>query len=292
MATKTVNEITINNIRIGGKAPKKIMKGSTEVKEVKKGSTVVYKKEDVTYTLTSNSPTASASATTITFTIQSYKGSSTSVKPSATVISGGGSIASITAGSGTSWNIVVNISANTTTSSKTHQIGVSQPGADGIGVQSISPTGTQSGKNTATYKVIYNFCNWLYGSTINSASFDFVLKNGNVLVSSIGGGINGVSAGWVTQRTITFSDTSSFMGSLEQLSQFNMLNSNSSGGYWGDWWQIKVTTTSGQPSSQYDGTQIFYGVGVNESTYYSAISMYDVPSSGAGTLRYMWLCQS
>ena len=43
MATKTVSEITVNNIRIGGKAPKSIWKGSTEVKEVKKGSTTVYK---------------------------------------------------------------------------------------------------------------------------------------------------------------------------------------------------------------------------------------------------------
>lgn len=289
MATKTVNEITINNIRIGGKAPKKIMKGSSEVKEVKKGSTVVYKKEDVTYTLTSNNPTASASATTITFTIQSYKGSSTSVKPSATVISGGGSIASITAGSGTSWNIVVNISANTSTSSKTHQIGVSQPGADGNGVQSISPTGTQSGKSTSTtYKINFYFCNWLYGTTLYSAYFDFAKSNGGILTSSIGGGINGVSAGWTTQRTITYSDTYSFSGYLEAM--YNVQLNDNSGGFT-SWWQIKVSTTATQPSSVYDGTQIFYCGGVGQEPT-DALTAYNLSATTSGTNRYMWLCQS
>ena len=79
MATKTVNEITVNNIRIGGKAPKAIYKGGVEVKEVKKGSTVVYKKENVTYTLTGNSPSYTSSATTVQFTAYSYKGSGTVV---------------------------------------------------------------------------------------------------------------------------------------------------------------------------------------------------------------------
>ena len=79
MATKTINEITVNNIRVGGKAPKSIWKGSTEVKEVKKGSTTVYKKENVTYTLTGSGNQYSSSSTTVTLTANSYKGSNTPV---------------------------------------------------------------------------------------------------------------------------------------------------------------------------------------------------------------------
>lgn len=43
------NVITINKIRIGGKAPKSIWKGSKEVMKVTKGSTVVYQKVSTTY---------------------------------------------------------------------------------------------------------------------------------------------------------------------------------------------------------------------------------------------------
>ena len=70
MATKTVSEITINKIRIGGKAPKKIMKGSTEVMKVIKGSTVVYQKENVVYTLNgTGGSTFAASNTRIDFLV-------------------------------------------------------------------------------------------------------------------------------------------------------------------------------------------------------------------------------
>ena len=56
--TKTISEITINKIRIGGKAPKAIYKGEVEVKKVTKGSTVIYQKEDVSYVLNAQQTTS------------------------------------------------------------------------------------------------------------------------------------------------------------------------------------------------------------------------------------------
>lgn len=148
MATKKVNEITINKIRIGGKAPKKIMKGSTEVKEVKKGSTVVYKKEDVTYTLTNTAGgTYAASVTTINFIVQSYKGSSTAVGISTSNVSvtaGGGTVSSVTNTTGYNYNIAVTVAANTsTTSTKTHTISVTQP----VSGNTVTISATQSKKS-------------------------------------------------------------------------------------------------------------------------------------------------
>lgn len=132
MAQKTISEITINKIRIGGKAPKSIWKGSTEVKKVTKGSTVVYQKENVTYTLTNTAGGSySASTTTINFIVQSYKGSSTAVGISTSNVSvtaGGGTVSSVTNTTGYSYNIAITVAANTsTTSAKTHTIKVTQP---------------------------------------------------------------------------------------------------------------------------------------------------------------------
>lgn len=287
MATKTVSEITVNNIRIGGKAPKKIMKGSTEVKEVKKGSTTVYKKEDVTYTLTCNSPTATGIAKTMTFVVQSYKGSSTPVKPGAAVISNNGhSIASITQGSGTSWNIVVNIPTNITTSTKTYQIGISQAGADGIGVQSITATGTQAaGQITANYTINYRFCNWLSNSSVQSANFMFRKSGGSTINSSMGGGILYNGSSWTTQRTVTFSDTISFTGALETLSIY-MTNSSAGGNWMGQW---RMAISDSQPSSLYNntGTDIFQGVGLNFSE--CILTNLTTTATTAGTIKYIWL---
>ena len=61
--TTSRTEILVNNIRIGGKAPKSIWKGSTEVKKVQKGSTVVYEKGPITYTLYRSSDVAGTTAT-------------------------------------------------------------------------------------------------------------------------------------------------------------------------------------------------------------------------------------
>lgn len=146
MATKTVNEITINKIRIGGKAPKKIMKGSTEVKEVRKGSTVVYKKEDVTYTLTGNNTTNSATQTQATFTVNSYKGSSTAVALSTSnvsITSGSATLVSVVSSGGTKYAITIQTGGNNSTSStRTFKIKVTQPTSG----QSIELTCTQSKK--------------------------------------------------------------------------------------------------------------------------------------------------
>lgn len=287
MATKTISEITINKIKIGGKSPKKIMKGSTEVKEIKKGSTTVYKKEDVTYTLSSNSPTATGIATTMTFVVQSYKGSSTSVKPSAAVIgSGGHSIASITAGSGTSWNIVINIPTNITTSTKTYQIGISHSGADGNGVQSITATGTQAaGQITANYTINYRFCNWLSNSSVQSANFMFRKSGGSTLNSSMGGGVLYNGSSWTTQRTVTFSDTISFTGALETLSIY--ITNSSVGGDWTGQWRMAISDA--QPSSLYNntGTDIFQGVGIGFSE--CILTGLTITATTAGTIRYIWL---
>lgn len=133
MAQATVNEITVNNIRIGNKAPKSIWKGSTEVKEIRKGNTVVYKKENVTYTLTNTAGgNHAATVTTINFIVQSYKGTNnTPVGISASNVSvtaGGGTVSSVTNTTGYNYNIAVTVAANTsTTSTKTHTIKVTQP---------------------------------------------------------------------------------------------------------------------------------------------------------------------
>ena len=291
MATKTISEITINKIRIGGKAPKAIHKGGVEVKEVKKGSTVVYKKEDVTYTLAQapgSATSISASGTTIVYKVTSYKGSSTAVPVSYSIVgNGGGTVASCTQ-SGTTYTITVNISANTSIASKTHMLGISHADPNGNGVQSITLTCTQSGINSTTYKINFYFCNWLYGTYVQSANFNFVKQNGTILTSSIGGGIQGVSAGWVTQRTITFSDTTTFTGYLESMENTHI--TDNSGGFTG-WWQIKVTTSASQPSSVYDGTQIFYCGGVGQEIT-DALTAYNLTATSSGTNRYMWLCQS
>lgn len=132
MASTTISEITINKIRIGGKAPKAIHKGGVEVKKVTKGGTVVYQKENVTYNLTGSNPgTFASSVTPITFTVASYKGSSTAIALSTSNISvtaGGGTVASVTNTSGYYYLIKINVGVNTsTTSQKTHTIKITQP---------------------------------------------------------------------------------------------------------------------------------------------------------------------
>lgn len=143
MATKTVSEITVNNIRIGGKAPKSIWKGSTEVKEVKKGSTTVYKKENVTYTLTGSNSSCSNGATQISFTVNSYKGSSTAVALSTSnvsIISGSGaSVSSVSLSSGYKYTVKITIPSNSSyTSDVTYKIRITQPNSG----QTIDLTGT------------------------------------------------------------------------------------------------------------------------------------------------------
>ncbi len=127
--TTSRTEILVNNIRIGGKAPTAIYKGGTEVKKVQKGSTVVYEKGSITYTLYRSSDVAGTTATlsSTTIQIQSYKGSSTPVGVSASVISGSCSIGNITS-SGTTYSIPVtfNGGANTSTSAKTFKIRITQ----------------------------------------------------------------------------------------------------------------------------------------------------------------------
>ena len=179
MATKTVSEITINKIRIGGKAPKKIMKGSTEVMKVTKGSTVVYQKENVVYTLTGSASDHAATATRLTFTIKSYKGSSTAVAISTgnvSVTAGGGSVSSVTA-SGTTYYVYINVSANTsTTTKKTHTIKVTQPvSGQSITVNCIQAEAIQN-NCTATVRwteyELSNGCPWGLFSGTPSSSID------------------------------------------------------------------------------------------------------------------------
>lgn len=132
MATKTLTEITVNNIRIGGKAPTAIYKGGTEVKEVYKGSTLVYKKGDITYTLTVSGQTVAATATTVTFTVNSYKGSNkTPVEITASNVSGT-STSTMTnmtithQGSGV-YKISFTVPKNTKTGSPAFPIKITQP---------------------------------------------------------------------------------------------------------------------------------------------------------------------
>lgn len=177
MATKTVSEITVNNIRIGGKAPKKIMKGSTEVKEVKKGSTVVYKKEDITYTLSIMSTgQAGAQSTEIRHYIYSYKGSSTPVALSTSniqVTAGGGTVKSVNvhASYPTCYVVIIGISANSSShNTVTHTIKVTQP----VSGQSITVSGTQA---KLDYYININKIGFRFSGAFPTPIFDWTLHS-------------------------------------------------------------------------------------------------------------------
>ena len=131
MATKTLTEILVNKISVGGKAPKSIYKGSTEVKKVYKGSTLIYEKGSVTYTLTVSGNTIDANGTSISFTVQSYKGTGkTPVTITSSNISGTSNkmtnMAISHQGSGT-YKITFTVPKNTTTGSPAFPITVTQP---------------------------------------------------------------------------------------------------------------------------------------------------------------------
>lgn len=186
MATKTVSEITINKIRIGGKAPKKIMKGSTEVKKVTKGSTIVYQKEDITYTLDgTGGATFAASNTKIDFTVSSYKGSSTSVALSASNVSvtaGGGSVYSVENTTGYYYRITLSVSENTSTVfTKTHTIVVTQP-TSGL---TLTLSATQSKKG---YYLQINRIGFRFSGAFPTNIFDITLNS--VYINTNTGGTN------------------------------------------------------------------------------------------------------
>lgn len=177
MATKTVSEITVNNIRIGGKAPKSIWKGSTEVKEVKKGSTTVYKKENVTYTLSIMSTgQAGAQSTEIRHYIYSYKGSSTPIALSTSniqVTAGGGTVKSVTvhASYPTCYVVVIGISANSSShNTVTHTIKVTQP----VSGQSITVSGTQDKLN---YYINISKIGFRFSGAFPNPLFDWTLHS-------------------------------------------------------------------------------------------------------------------
>lgn len=205
MATKTISEITINKIRIGGKAPKAIYKGSTEVKKVTKGSTVVYQKENVTYTLTGYGTNIGGSTTTVTFTISSYKGTNTAVaisKSNVSVTAGSGTVSSVTA-NGTTYTIKVTVAANNTTSGRTHTIKVTQP-TSGLSITVSASQGGQSSLVTATITWdefdLTNECNWgLFSGppNINNTS-NYEIQLNQTAVFAFGGGalsVNNASGG-------------------------------------------------------------------------------------------------
>lgn len=166
MATKTVSEITVNNIRIGGKAPTAIYKGSTEVKEVKKGSTTVYKKEDVVYTLETHLLPNYVEGNLLTdasFIVKSFKGSSTSIPlttSNVSVTSGTAVVKSVAAHAtlANCYTITASFPANHSTGSKSHVFVVTQP-TSGL---SITVTVNQSGGyyQATIYWTAYNNYTW------------------------------------------------------------------------------------------------------------------------------------
>lgn len=177
MATKTVSEITVNKIKIGSKAPKAIYKGSTEVKEVRKGSTVVYKKENFVYTLSIMSTgQAAAGSTEIRHYVYSYKGSSTPVALSTSNVSvtaGGGTVKSVTvhASYPTCYVIVIGISQNTSShNTVTHTIKVTQP----VSGQSITVTGTQA---KLEYYIDINKIGFRFSGSFPNPLFDWTLHS-------------------------------------------------------------------------------------------------------------------
>jgi hypothetical protein len=213
MATKAVNEITINNIRIGGKAPKAIHKGGVEVKEVKKGSTVVYKKENVTYTLTQkNVPSYTSSATSITVSVNSFKGSSTPVAlttSNVSITSGtSASITSVSLSSGYIYNIVVKIPSGYYNNRTTIKVKVTQP---------VSGQSIELSINPATAYLTLNKLGFRFSGAFPAPGFDLGVStiilgpNGTHFENYWGQdslGSYGISQNWISGVMSSYIDSS------------------------------------------------------------------------------------
>ena len=260
MASTTISEITINKIRIGGKAPKAIHKGGVEVKKVTKGSTVVYQKEDVTYNLTGSNPgTFTSSTSPITFTVASYKGSSTAVALSTSNISvtaGGGTVASVTNSNGYYYLIKINVSENTsTTSQKTHTIKITQP-TSGL---TLTLTAYQAAKthylqlDKVGFRFYGTFPSNSFTVTFNSVYIKRSSDTYNVYFENLFGSSGYLSTATANSGTIYYSSalSSKFGSGQPQVRNSEVFGANfgfgatwaGSSGYSGSIWKLQMSDT-------------------------------------------------
>lgn len=270
MATKTINEITVNNIRVGGKAPKSIWKGSTEVKEVKKGSTTVYKKENVTYTLTGSGNQYSSSSTTVTLTANSYKGSNTPVgltTSNVSVISGtSATIKSVSLSSGYIYNIVVNVPSTYYANGTSIKIRVTQP----VSGQTIDLTASPKTAYLTLRKLGFRF-----SGNFPSPGFD-------VGVSTVILGQNGTHYEnfWGQDTVGSYSITNNWLSGV--------MNSNidSNGNNTGVRNYVYYNNTTQNGGNQYDFT---WGPQVKNGDVFSASFWFGAPWVGTSAYNnYTW----
>lgn len=251
MASKTISEITINKIRIGGKAPKAIHKGGVEVKKVTKGSTVVYQKEDIKYEITGSGNTSLSSDTKVTFNITSKRGSGGLAISASNVSVTAGSYTNMSvSGSGTSYTVTLTVAKNTTTSVKTFTIKVTQP-TSGL---SINVSAYQSAPYLQIRRVGFRF----YGSfpsntfavTFNTA---YIKRSGdeyNVYFESLFGNSGHLSTATANSGTIYYSN---YLSNVFGAGGANVVNGNTFGanfgfgatwagssGYRGSTWKLEM----------------------------------------------------
>lgn len=311
-------EITINNIRIGGKAPKSIYKGSVEVMKVTKGSTVVYQKERITYgvsiEITSiNNTTTLLSQTSLTpGSISGNNLSATLLLPatattfvmkvgvtkngvaqystsyfSVTKQTGSFSI-STGASSNPYMNYTYSYQANNTTSQVfrgalliQNKMGSIIPGI----TLSINQKGTAA---TSEYKIRLLLCNYYSGTSIQSLSLVMPI-NGTDTTSTAGGGFSAVTS-WLAQREVSWISNSAFTGSLSKLSRLEYTSELEGISINDVNWQLRIhTTASTYANRKTTGTQIFKGVGECTSASISAANTYNITAGDA--VRYVWFCE-
>ena len=316
------NAITINKIRIGGKAPKSIWKGSKEVMKVTKGSTVVYQKVNTTYgiKLVVQKINDSTTISDKTYFQQTSK-SGNDVYTSLYIPYNAYNYtlqATLYEGATIKFNATTNLaiskidtpaSVNLTTSAPFFYIKYSyQPGGSstvGRGTYTITNAYSSDCKPriylrtfnlgsgiAAVCKINYNFCNYYSGTSIMSTGFIQKYGDGSLVTSSTGGGLIGTTT-WADQRLISWSrGTSPYSATLNAITHLHVLTTNGteSGIFTGSW-QIRISTSKPTYANRKTaGTQIFKGTGIIEYNTNQACLVTSITTTGNDT-RYMWFCE-
>lgn len=314
------NAITINKIRIGGKAPKAIYKGGVEVKKVTKGSTVVYQKVDTSFGIKLvvqkiNDSTTISDKTYFQVTSQSGNEVFTSLyipynaynyTLQATLYEG------TTIRFNSSTNLTISkidtpASVDLTTSAPFYYIKYAyQPGGSstvGRGTYIITNVYNSEcqpkiylhtfnlGSGIATVcNINYNFCNYYSGTSIISAGFIQKYGDGSLVTSSTGGGFIGTTT-WTNQRIVNWSRSSSpYSATLNAITHLHALTTTNSSIFTGSW-QIRISTSAPTYANRKtSGTQIFKGTGNLAENTNQACLVTSITTTGNDT-RYMWFCE-
>ena len=313
------NAITINKIRIGGKAPKSIWKGSKEVMKVTKGSTVVYQKVSTTYGIELLVQEVNDSTTISDKTyFQQTSSSGNDVYVSLYIpYNAYNYLIRATMYEGTSIKytskdlkiekIDTAASVSVTNSGPFYRIKYSyQPGGSttvGRGtytIQNVYSSECQPkiylrtfnlGSSIATVcKINYNFCNYYSGTSIISTGFVQKYGDGSLVTSSTGGGFIGTTT-WADQRLISWSrSTSPYSATLNAITHLHALTTTNSSIFTGSW-QIRISTSKPTYANRKTaGTQIFKGTGIIEYNTNQACLVTSITTTGNDT-RYIWFCE-